>query len=687
MYWELDLNYQIQVQQISFDIQVHVSPNHHIPTTPVAVTIGGQTQSYQPVGFGTRTATFEFNFDNWVTSDINLFIAQVRSPITDENWNGDTNTSVDSMSNLAITANVAQGHPSAYQEGRIDDYIDLGDRFMQAQDFEIVSDGNILTMALLVGEHAIRLSIDNSTIRVFCYETHPLGAQRVSQNISEAFRGFWIRFENNQINVWNRFTIPATPTTVIEVSTTFLAVMNTNTGHSGNPGVIRGWQAEPPVTDRTFTVYVRDLDNQPIGYITFEMDLSGSLIISQSWILTNLPAANIPGQSIDGFFLVDRNTNQIGTNIIHQLGVTNETHNNVTIAMNYSQITHTVTWIARIDGVNHALHSLILNWGETIPTLTPTLELPQVRGWTFLDWDSTLWVWDNPILGEGLAITQDVTITARHRQLEVYVIRFADQWSSDWGWTSFFTFAQITIYEGDVINLDEVIAFYPRVPVSQFNVNILDDYTWGGQWIARSGFMVGHILDDQPIVRESGLQRFLEFIPLVERVEFVDILLRLNREDNISVFNRIFNEMAHRRYFNMRMADNATGFHRASGLGFEQVAGINNQSIIFSLSIPKHRYEALTVIAQEGEWKRVALAIDASFLSGTGWLNWSANNQAIVRIGDSYQLQNIPPTQDEDETTDGTSRIIVAILLGLLCVYLVSYVAFGSRKSKKGGLQ
>ena len=529
VYWRLALNYQIQIQSISFEASIHVSSNNHLPTTPVNITLNGQTQSYQPDSFGGRMVEFTFNFADWQTSIIDLNFAPIRAPITDDNWNGSTNTSIHLIRNLTITANVTAGHFSAYEFGRVEKYIELGNSTMIARDFELISDNNFITKRLLIGDHAIRLAFNSMDVRVYCYVSHPLGQRRINvQNTGVDFRGFWIRFENNVINVWDRFSIPATADTIIEMQTTFLSVQSVMTGHSGNPGIVRGWTGEEPVICRDFTIIIWNLQGAELGRWTQELDLSGLIFVTVNVITTRLPHLVVDGQTVfEYFFLVTSATGEIGTQGFHNFTF-NLAHSNYRIlAIDYVQITHTITFRTRHGSDFVTLGTTTLNWGDAIPdpaTLHPNL--PVTRGWQFHEWrhDPFTWDWSGDwgviVCIIGSPIERNYTFTAEFRRLQLFTIRFQEPTEQSWGvW--YRTIAQITIYENESINLDEVMVWHPEVPLSQHTPNILDAYTWNGGWISNSGFLVGHVLDDQPLTQPFGVHwTYIHFVPNTTPIEF-----------------------------------------------------------------------------------------------------------------------------------------------------------------------
>jgi len=514
--WRLALNYNIQIQQIAFDlgIRYEINPWNEGPTYAI-VRINEQEKTHTGVG---GKISFVFDFTDWDTNVVEIYV-NMTGEILNRNLN------IEDVRNLTITATVDENHFSAYRTGRIEQHIQLGTLMMQARDFELISDGGFLTTRLLIGDHPIRVSMNNSQLLVYDYGDFAFGVRRIQQSINVQFRNFWIRFENDRINIWDRFYIPATPETIIEVSTTFVEANCVSSGGGGTTGLIRGWSSDAPISSREFTIFVQSTNGTHIGSIQFEMDLSGTFQIGMYWLVYNLPEIIIGGQSIYGFFLVDRDTGQVGALLIHHLMVSNRHFNYVTIAINHNQMRYTVSWHVQIDGSTQQLHSMTLNWGEMIPRLSETLELPIVRGWRFIEWRNNLGWLGEYIKAEGNPIEQDTIITAFFRRMQPLTIRFQEPVLMSNTWVHHRTIAEVTVYEDEVLDLDEIIAFNPQVPLSQRPPLTLAGDVWDGQWITESGFNVGHILDDKPLYNVEqnveGFWTFLNFIPNTTPVEFL----------------------------------------------------------------------------------------------------------------------------------------------------------------------
>jgi len=292
---------------------------------------------------------------------------------------------------------------------------------------------------------------------------------------------------------------------------------------------------EPQEIDTSFTIFVQDLDGNQLGYI--ELDFVGSFEIHVGWLALVLPSVAIAGQDITGFFIV--NNSVVGNQLMSSLVVNNLHSRSVTLALNYVQIIHSVTFQMRHGDDVVEIGVLGKNWGDIIvgpEEFFPAL--PVTRGWEFQDWRHSPYErtsdWNIvPII--GTPITNDFTFTANFRQLPEFQVRFMQPEIQSWG-ISHRIFAQVRLYSNEVVNLENVMTFYPSMPLLQYPINIFDGYTWDGRWISHSGFDVGQILTDEPLYRPWGVHwTYINFIPLLVPQEFQVSFMAWDGEYIISI--------------------------------------------------------------------------------------------------------------------------------------------------------
>ena len=531
-YWTLDLNYNITIHRISFDAHLSVAPNDPSRTTPMTVSMFGQTQSYQPVGTGARIRHFSFELDAIETNQVDILLHQIRSPITEDNWNGSTNTTLFQIRSLTIEATVNENHHSAFNPERKDTYLEIGTHHMLARDFELNRDGGWITFRMTIDGYPVGFhqSFNQILIQDFGRHTGHADHRVVNIPIDQFFTGFWVRFEGDRFNFFDRHYFLASPDSVleIEIGNINFTASTPNTGGTGHIGTISGWFSEPQTRERILTVTVIDLNFRQLGVIRHEMNLSGIIGITSQWLVNQLPQLNVDGQIIDGFFWVRFDPEPyIDTSwVIRNLHINFFHTQDIVLAIDFIQITHTITFrqtFGSSEIIELGVHTF--NWGEAIPdpaTLFPDLE--QRRGWVFNSWSHSPFQWSPdwtiiPIIGTPL--TQDIVFTASMWRLNEWTLRFFVPIEQSGGWIHDRMMYVTTIYEDESFDYINTVDWV-GTPLSQLEFDIPVGYEWSGQWISTEGFLVGHILDNNPIERPFGTSlSFLHFVPHLVPIEYM----------------------------------------------------------------------------------------------------------------------------------------------------------------------